>query len=248
MNLSDFKRLIRPLANKVFLLLGRAVLKAIDNSESTQKIQVLALADETISDIERFQSYGIDSYPLAEAEVFLGFLNGNRDHGIAIIVHDRRYRPQYLASGEVILYNYENNPDSATSGDQHHIRMKAGRTIEIKSNKIDTELDDDKTEQIGGNWSVTISGSSTIDGQGTITIRSNGSPINIDTGGGEVDIKGSPSAIKLGSGAGTLEALMNETFGNKYDTHTHPESGGGTTGAPNQSVGATDKTSIVSGV
>ena len=73
MNLPDWKRLIRPITNKIFLLLGRAVLKAVENSESTQKIQVVALAEETITDIERFQEYGFETYPFAEAEVFIGF-------------------------------------------------------------------------------------------------------------------------------------------------------------------------------
>ncbi len=77
MNFLDFKRLIRPITNKIFLLLGRAVLMAINNSEDTQKIQVIALADETISDIERFQEYGFETYPIPGAEAFIGFLNGN---------------------------------------------------------------------------------------------------------------------------------------------------------------------------
>jgi len=55
MNLNDFKRLINPLKNKIFLLLGRGILTVINNSELTQKIQIIALNEETISDMERFQ-------------------------------------------------------------------------------------------------------------------------------------------------------------------------------------------------
>ncbi len=126
MNFPDFKRLIRPISNKIFLMLGRAVLKAINNSEGTQKIQVVALADETISDIERFQEYGFESYPLAEAEVFIGFLNGNRDHGIALCVHDGRYRPTDLAEGEVAVYHKEG----------HRVLLKAGGIIEVEGTEI----------------------------------------------------------------------------------------------------------------
>ncbi len=36
MNLNDLKRLLRPIQNKIFLLLGRAILTAINNSEGTQ--------------------------------------------------------------------------------------------------------------------------------------------------------------------------------------------------------------------
>jgi len=121
MNLPDFKRLIRPITNKIFLLLGRAVLKAIDNSGNAQKIQVLGLDTETISEIERFQEYGFEGYPWEEAEGFIGFLNGNRDAGITICVHDERYRPQDLVQGEVCIYTDE---DTAAP---FRIQMKRGR-------------------------------------------------------------------------------------------------------------------------
>ena len=126
MNLLDFRRLVRPITNKIFLLLGRAVLKAIDNSGNAQRIRVLALSNETISDIERFQEYGFESYPLAEAEVFVGFLNGNRDHGIAICVHDERYRPQDLSEGESAMYTDE---DQKSGG--HRIHLKRNQIIQI---------------------------------------------------------------------------------------------------------------------
>jgi len=136
MNLPDFKRLIRPITNKIFLLLGRAVLNAIENSEDTQKLKVLALSDEVINDIERFQEYGFETYPFADSEVFIGFLNGNRDHGIALVVHDDRHRLKDLVEGEVAVYTDE---DSETGG--HRIHFKRGQIIEQKSleNIIDAD-------------------------------------------------------------------------------------------------------------
>ena len=150
MNFQDFKRLIRPITNKIFLLIGRAVLKAVENSESTQKIQVIALADETISDIERFQEYGFETYPLAEAEVFIGFLNGNRDHGIALCTHDSRYRPTDLSEGEVALYTDE---DTTTP---FRIQMKRNRIHFRRSDKEDIDIDTSKTEDIGTSKIVTV--------------------------------------------------------------------------------------------
>lgn len=135
MNLPDFKRLIRPIANKIFLLLGRAVLKAIDNSPNTQNIQVIALADETISEIERFQEYGFETYPFAEAEVFVGFLNGNRDHGIALVIHDSRYRPTNLSEGEVTLYTDE---DATT---EFRLWLKRNRIAYLRADKLQAILD-----------------------------------------------------------------------------------------------------------
>lgn len=151
--LDDFKRLIRPITNKIFLLIGRAVLKAVENSTETQLIQVVALAEETISDIERFQEYGFDSYPFAEAEVFIGFLNGNRDHGIALKVHDSRYRPTDLAEGEVIVYT-----DEDVAANKMRIHFKRNRVIDIKCNELNITTDSDCNITVGGDMAVNVTG------------------------------------------------------------------------------------------
>lgn len=108
------------------LLVGRAILAAVNNMGMTQKIQVVALADETITGVERFQEYGLETYPAKEAEVLLVFLGGNRDQGIAACVHDRRYRPTDLAEGEVVLYTRE---DGAAK--EHRIHFKTGKKIDV---------------------------------------------------------------------------------------------------------------------
>jgi len=133
MILSDFKRLIAPLQKKIFLSLGRAILKAVNNSEGTQKIQVVALHGETITDIERFQEYGFETYPFVDAESFVAFLNGNRDHGISLCTHDRRYRPKDLVEGEITIYTDE---DQSSGG--HRIHLKRGQIVEI--NCVDANI------------------------------------------------------------------------------------------------------------
>jgi phage baseplate assembly protein V len=101
------QRFLAPIKKKIFLLIGRAILTAIDNSGNIQKIQVTALKDETISDVERAQEYGLETYPKtdSEAEVIILFLNGNREQGICVKIHDRANRPTGLNEGDVYLYN-----------------------------------------------------------------------------------------------------------------------------------------------
>lgn len=126
LTLADFNRLIKRLKGKVQLVIGRAVLAAIDNSEKTQKAQVVALYDETITGVERFQEYGFETYPKKDAEVLLNFINGNRDQGVAVCVHDRRYRPQDLSEGDTVMYTYEDKASST-----HRIHFKSGRIIQV---------------------------------------------------------------------------------------------------------------------
>jgi len=75
-DIPDLRRVVSGIKSKMFLLLGRAILTAINNSESTQKLQVTLLAGETATDMERFQNYGFESFPLAGAEVAVMFLGG----------------------------------------------------------------------------------------------------------------------------------------------------------------------------
>jgi phage baseplate assembly protein V len=97
----DFLRTIRTrLAN----LVSRGVVKRVDDTKKLQLLQVGMLADETRSELERVQSYGFTSVPLAGAEAVTVFVGGYRDHGLVVAVDDRRYRLRSLEAGEVAIY------------------------------------------------------------------------------------------------------------------------------------------------
>jgi len=102
----DIFRWLQPLKKKIMLLVGRCILTAINNSEGTQKIQIKGLKNETVTDIERFQEYGFETYPKKDSEALILFINGNRDSGIVACVHDRNYRPKDLSEGDVCVYDY----------------------------------------------------------------------------------------------------------------------------------------------
>ena len=132
--LKDFKRLTNSIKLRIFLALGRGIVTAINNAEGTQKVQITALSRETITDIERFQEYGFETYPFANAEAFGAFLNGNRDHGIILCIHDRRYRPKDLVEGEVCMYTDEDSND-------FRFHLKRDRIAELKGDKSHETLD-----------------------------------------------------------------------------------------------------------
>ena len=216
MNLNDFKRLIRPLQNKIFLLLGRAVLMAINNAKMTQEIQISALEGELISDMERFQEYGFETYPLTGAEVLAVFLNGNRDHGFAVCVHDRRYRPQDLVSGEVAIYTDE---DSTTP---FRIQMKRGRIHFRESDTEDIDIDTSKTEDIGVSKTVTVPLETHVNATGHI--------IN------------SPQVSLGGPTFAGLRAIIDERFITLFNDHVHANGGGvGNSGAPTVAASAANQ-------
>ena len=120
--MATINKLLDPLRRRMRLMIGRAVLAAAaDDSKGVQLVQVKLLDGEVADGVERMQSYGYTSVPLAGAEGVMACVSGDRNHGIVVVMDDRRYRLKNLQPGEVALYTDE--------GDT--IVMKRGRKIEV---------------------------------------------------------------------------------------------------------------------
>ncbi len=141
-NLFDVHKIIAPIKRKIMLLIGRCILSAIKNTEGTQKIQVVGLKNETITGIERYQEYGLETYPKKDSEVLILFLNGDREQGVAVCIHDRRYRPKNLSEGDVCLYDYRGQAIILNSSG---IKMLNGSSSFVKGETLQTNLNTDKT-------------------------------------------------------------------------------------------------------
>lgn len=124
-------RMYNQIMGRIYSMLARGAVKLIQNAGKTQRVQIRFAPDETISDIERFEQYGLATYPLAAtAEALTAFLNGNRGQGIVIAIHDRELRPSYLIAGDVALYG----PVDKTVAQR--IWMRADGTISITAATI----------------------------------------------------------------------------------------------------------------
>ncbi|MEK6788513.1 MAG: phage baseplate assembly protein V [Pseudomonadota bacterium] len=120
------QRMLAPLKRGLSNLLARAVVSGIDSAGRMQLLQVRLLGSEVKADIEHLEPYGYTSCPHAGAEGLTVFLDGDRSHGLVIMVGDRRYRLQGLQGGEVALYTDE--------GDYLH--FKRGRIAEINTGTL----------------------------------------------------------------------------------------------------------------
>lgn len=119
--MNTLQRAMRPLAQRLQLMIGRAVVLLADDSTKMQSLQVSLLADEVRDPVERFQNYGFTSNPIPGAEAVAASVAGSRDHVVVIVVDDRRYRLMGLEQGEVAIYTDE--------GDK--IVLKRGGTVEV---------------------------------------------------------------------------------------------------------------------
>lgn len=121
MDIKDLLKIIAPLQRKIMLMVGRAVLTTIKDSDGYQKLQISLLNGDIAGNVDRMQNYGFTSVPKAGADAILVSIGGSHDNGIVIACDDKRYRLKGLASGEVAIYTDE--------GDKIH--LKRGNNIEI---------------------------------------------------------------------------------------------------------------------
>jgi len=94
---------LKEIGNRVMMMFGRGVLRAVTDTGPRQQVQVELLKDELRDGLEHMQNYGFTSHPRG-GDVAVAFLGGNREQGIVLVVDDRRYRIPLLA-GEVAIYD-----------------------------------------------------------------------------------------------------------------------------------------------
>lgn len=103
--MNEFARLIAPFARRIANLLARGTVAAVNAASKMQCLQVRLLAGEVKDGVEHFEPYGFTSHPQTGAEAISLFFDGDRSHGIAIVVADRRYRLVGMEAGEVALHD-----------------------------------------------------------------------------------------------------------------------------------------------
>lgn len=216
-----FSRAIKPIKNRIMMLVGRCVLLATTDSEGIQKIKAQVLAGETMEDIERFQNYGMTSNVPDGGEGVIVFPFGNREHGICVVLDNRKFRLKGLAKGEVALFTDE--------GDTIH--MKRGNKIEINAQ---SQVDVNTT-----NATVNASGSTTINSPNTTATGNMNVDGNLVVGGNATVTGNTTSANVIGTTAVSAPAIAAATSMtvagqqlNDYENHTHDyedDNGSGTT-------------------
>lgn len=143
------KRAIQPLKDRVLLMVGRALLTAINDSKDIQQVQLSALAGESMDKVERFQEFGFSSNPPKGSEAIFVSLGGNRENMVIIATEHRTLRFKDLASGEMAIYTDD--------GTFFHLK-KNGQVLLKTATKVTVDAPD--TEFTGN---VLIKGDTVID-------------------------------------------------------------------------------------
>lgn len=180
-------------------LIARAVMTTIDTARKCQAVGLKLIGGETKENVEYLEPYGFTSAAKAGAEAVVLFPSGDRSHGVAIAVADRRYRLKGLKSGEVALYTDE--------GDS--IVLKRDRVIEVTTKQFIVNAEE-KISFTSPMFEVSASGSAAFT---TPTLTTSG---DFAASGEVSDGVGTMSAMRMtynghthkenGDGGGTTDA------------------------------------------
>jgi phage baseplate assembly protein V len=103
--MSDFNRMIAPFARRIGNLFSRGAVSSSNGAGKMRTLQIRLLAGEVKDNVEHFEPYGFTSEPLPGAEHVSAFFDGDRSHGVTLIVADRRYRITGLKTGEMAIHD-----------------------------------------------------------------------------------------------------------------------------------------------
>lgn len=98
-------QMVMPLKNRIFLLVGRGIIQAVDDKQKLQLVQAALLADEIKDQIEVFNHFGFTSNAPVGSEIIMVSVGGSRDHGVIIASEHREKRLKDLKPGESAQYN-----------------------------------------------------------------------------------------------------------------------------------------------
>lgn len=128
------RRAMAPLAGRIELMIGRAVIAAVNDGAQAQALQLELLADEVQDGVERFQGYGFTSHPHPGAEALVAFVGGTRSHGVVVQVEDRRYRVRSLAEGEVAIFD---DLDQVVVLKRDGIRIESPNKVTVEAPEVE---------------------------------------------------------------------------------------------------------------
>lgn len=86
-------------------LFAQGDVTVVNATGPTQKVQVQAMADEVLDDVQHYEPFGFTAQPVAGMQALVLFKGGNRTQPIATVIFSPGERPTDLQPGEVCLYN-----------------------------------------------------------------------------------------------------------------------------------------------
>lgn len=97
--------IVGKIQNRIQLMIGRALLQAVNDSTEIQLVKLSGLDNEVTEGVEHIQAYGLTSNAPSGSEMIVLYPGGRREDGIVVAIGNGTNRPKGLESGEVSLWS-----------------------------------------------------------------------------------------------------------------------------------------------
>ena len=103
--MDSINRWFNPWRRRILLMVGKALIKAVKDTDKLQVVQVSLMKDELKNDVERIQEFGFTSNPPEDSEAVIVCVGGDRSNMLVIATDYSAGRPKGLEPGESMQYN-----------------------------------------------------------------------------------------------------------------------------------------------
>ncbi len=226
--IAALQRLLKPIKDRIFLMINRSVVNGSDDSGTLQTLKLQVLADEIYERVVRFQEFGFASRPPDDSEAIVLSLCGNRENMVVIATEKRSVRFKNLGKGEMAIYTDDGTYFHLKKNGQVELKTATKVTIDAPDTEIKGNLKVTGTTQLMQTLAVTgvATFQANIIAQADVTVTGAVTAATV-TGG---TVTGTVGVVSAGKAVNAIVSTFN--------THTHNENGtgGGVTNAPNQTV------------
>ena len=148
-------------------MIARGSVVLANASRKLQTLQLRLTAREIKDNVEHFEHYGFTSNPMEGAEALVAFLGGDRSHGVAFMVTDRRVRLQGLQPGEVAIFTHEGQALVLKNGRIAELttgtfRVNAEELIELNAPRVTAPQDIEAGGMLKAAGDVEVAGKSVL--------------------------------------------------------------------------------------
>ena len=148
MKFEELRRMINAgtaaIKSKVNLMVSRAVISSLKDSNGLQLLQLKMLADEVTEDAEHFQEFGFILKPPAGSEAIALSVGGNREHIVIVATNNRdgrAFAQALIDNGDAIFFN----------NSQKYLMLK-GDNLEGQVEKVKIENSSEELITVLSDW------------------------------------------------------------------------------------------------
>lgn len=133
----NFEKILQPVFERLRLIVGRCVIKAVSYSSKEQNAEIELIAGEKRRNVQFIQQYGFSSCPKGDVSGIAVFIGGRRDNG-AVIASNGDDISSSLSPGEVMVHSPFGQKIFLKEDGSIEVSANSGKKIVFK-NEIECE-------------------------------------------------------------------------------------------------------------